>query len=147
MGGRALKTVAAVLLAVLPAACSKRIDMRLSGSLTQPVATVVNLNSDRAARACIDRVVVSEFGPDGRPHEVWNIESADSECLILSRLTYGETPQGFVTKVEPELLQEGVGYDWFAHGWTRGMPNIPWGGGGKFIYRDGRWHESSRQID
>lgn len=126
------------------ASCSKRAAIRLSGSLAHPEAVVTDLEGGRSwRRACVDRVEVHRAGdPWGRP--IWAIGAGEDGCVWLTRIVYGEVPEGFVQRAPAAALTSDVRYDVSAHGWTRGFASVPWTGGGAFVHTAGTWRVADR---
>lgn len=133
-------TLLFVTVAVTLTSCSKLMDVVVSGdSVQRLVFSVTNRGGHDARRVCIDHLTLRSPDRSWDEGVLWDIQSSDGHCVWLRSLTYGELPPGFMTMREPVALREGETYDVFARGWTRSFPSIPWGGGGRVMFAEGRW--------
>ena len=136
MGGVALLCVSA-------GACSVAAGIRLSGTLERPEAVVTDIEDGGPwRRACVDRIEVWREG-DPRSQRHWAIEVDGDDCIWLTRIAYGEVPEGFVERAAPGPLEAGVRFEVFAHGWTRGFASVPWVAGGNYIFENGAWRPAA----
>ncbi len=122
-------------------ACSTTMEIAITGPLGSPVITFSGPGG-RAERVCLDSVTVYEAGARAPRNTAWRIGDAEAKCVSVESVTYGRAPDGLVTREGPAPLKPNIQYEFSGGGWTRGMPNIPWYGGGpgaRVIFRDGAW--------
>jgi hypothetical protein len=120
------------------ASCSQALSVFPTGSLAQPTISVSTGAPGKPKRACVDHVAVFE---QASPRiAIWQVRSGGGDCVMLDRIVYGQTPQGFIVDTSPAPLKAGVAYEFSGHGWTTGLtPHVPWYGGGRSEFRDGVW--------
>lgn len=130
-----------VLMSLGVGACSTTIEITVSGSLESPVITFSEPGG-RPKRVCLDSVTVYQSDVPAPRSPVWRIGDVEADCVTVGSVTYGHAPDGLVTRDGPAPLKPNTQYEFSGGGWTRGMPNIPWYGGGpgaRVTFRDGAW--------
>jgi len=133
--GAALATAAVVL-----AACSAMIPVTISGSLDRPMATF-GVDPASPEKACLSGLAVHETS-NAMMRPVWTISATGHECRQLTRVVFGEAPEGFVTDVPATALKSGVRYVVVGYGWTGWPAAVPWRGGGEFMFENGQWRQA-----
>lgn len=117
------------------------IPVRISGSLEAPAATF-GVDPAKPENACLGGLAVHELS-NVMMRPVWSIEARGRDCRQLTRVVYGEAPEGFEATVQATPLKPGVRYAVVGYGLTGGpLSRVPWRGGGDFIFEDGRWRSA-----
>ena len=129
---RVVGVIAAVGLCLLLTGCSTRMEAVIAGPLHAPMVTFLTLDGE-PQEVCMDQLQV------WRDREViWSVRVAEGDCGLLTSVTFGTAPQGFVGSPPGQALESGVTYQVFGQGWGQG---VPWGGGGAYVFENGAWRD------
>ncbi|WP_312596598.1 hypothetical protein [Brevundimonas sp.] len=119
------------------AACSAMMKLTISGGLERPV-----VRFDDGREACVDYLDVRDVAAPGR--SLWTLRAVGVRCAMVGHIVYGETPRGFMVETPPTPLSADASYEILGMGLTTNlMSKVPWSGGLRIQYRDGRWREAS----
>lgn len=115
-------------------ACSAMLNLNISGGLDRPEVTF-----DEGRRACVRDLSVYEKS-GGAFVSQWSIEAAGRKCVMLRRVVYGQTPDGFTVRTPAVPLRADGVYEVMGVGvTTHPLSKVPWTGGARFHFREGQW--------
>lgn len=84
------------------ASCQRSLIVRVVGDVDHPVIEVENLKG-----GCVEAIIVEEIGQPSVT--VWQVHSTRA-CSSARSYPYGVLPEGFVTRVEAQPLEDGKTY-------------------------------------